>query len=325
MIRLVTICDPHLSAHNPAAWRAPYEETMALALVGIQEQLAAMEARVDAVLIAGDFFHLKAASRNPLGFVTRVARRLKAFDCPVYGIAGNHDLRTGSIANGGLEGQPLEALAEMGAVHLLDENRRWVPDLDAGGNFGCWVEGASFDHGTADTFRDMVRPDGHTVIRLGHFGFSPKGSGDLFGEKVYGPEELGDTFDVAVIGHHHWDQGVREIDGRWYVAHGSMGWTSAHKADKDRAPQIGVIEAHPLGNKVYAMAFPLRYPPFEDLIDVEKRDMIAEETEQLEAFTTQLGERLLEAQAPEAVLEDLELEEDVRARAKTYLEEAENG
>ena len=323
MIRLVTICDPHLSAHNPAAWRAPYEETMDLALAGIYAQLEQMEARVDAVLIAGDFFHLKAASRNPLGFVTRVARRLKAFDCPVYGIAGNHDLRTGSIENG-LVGQPLEALEEMGAVYLLDDNRRWVPDLDAGGSCGCWVEGASFDHGTADTFRDMVRSDRRRVVRLGHFGFSPKGSGDLFGEKVYGPEELGDTFDVAVIGHHHWDQGIHEIDGRWYVAHGSMGWTSAHKADRDRAPQIGVIEIQALGS-ISAMAFPLRYPPFEELVDVEKRDMIAQETEQLAEFTAQLGERLLEAPAPEAVLEDLELEADVRERARAYLEGAENG
>jgi hypothetical protein len=324
VIRLLTICDPHLSAHNPAAWKAPYAETMLLALAGVQEQLAQMEARIDAVLVAGDFFHLKAPSRNPLGFVTRVARQFKAFGCPVYGIAGNHDLRGGSIASGGLEGQPLEALAEMGAVLLVDERERWIQDPDAGGGCGCWIQGASFDHGTVDSFAALKRTGRTPVIRLGHFGFSPKGSGELFGEKVYGPEDLGDTFDVAVIGHHHYDQGIHEINGRWYVAHGSMGWTSCHKADRDRVPQVGVIEVGPLGS-VDVQALPLNYRPFEELIDVEKRDAIVEEATQLEEFTAQLAGRLLEAPDPEAVLADLELDADVRERARSYLEDAENG
>lgn len=323
MIRLLTVCDPHLSAHNPAAWKAPYEEVMATALEELVKFAEVTETR--AILVAGDFFHLKAASRNPLGFLVRVSRILQRMPCPVYGIAGNHDLRTGSIWNGGLEGQPLEILTETGAVILLDD--RPVQLLDPTDGTGCWIQGTSFNHGSADTFVGLARQnDEHVHVHLGHFGFSPEGSGQLYGEEVFGPEDLGAAFDVAVIGHHHWDQGVQQIDGRWYMAHGSFGWTSCHKADRDRVPQIGVIEVHPLGKTVTAMALPLRYPQaFEELIDVEKRDMIQEEAEQLEEFTVQLGERLLEAPAPEAVLEDLELEADVRDRARTYLEEAENG
>lgn len=318
---MVTVCDPHLSAHKPAAWKADYEATLVAMLGEVWDFARLAEAR--AILVAGDFFHLRAASRNPLGFLIRTSRLFEKAPCPVYGIAGNHDLRGGSIVNGGLDGQPLELLTETGAVILLDD--RPVQILSPTDNAGCWIQGASFCHGSANTFTELVRQDDRLPhIHLGHFGFDPAGHRDFFGEPVFGPEDLGEEFDVAVIGHHHWNQGVQKLGGRWYVAHGSFGWTSCHTADRNRMPQIGVIEIHATG-AVKATTHPLSYQPFEELIDVEKRDAIQEETEQLEQFTVQLGERLLEAPDPEQVLEDLGIDTAARERAKKYLEEAEHG
>lgn len=329
MIRLVTVCDPHMSAHSPAAWKADYQ----LTILDVMEQILAQAARApaDAILVAGDFFHLKPAHRNPLGFLVRVSKLLKSCGIPVYGVAGNHDLRTGSIWNGGLEGQPLEALCEMGAVTLLDGDPIFIKDREHNRAGGCWIQGASFEHAGAETFAGLSRQDStHPHVHLGHFGFSPRGSGDLFGERIYGPDELGSAFDVAVIGHHHFDQGVvsqpaEEFGSRWFMAHGSPCWTSCHKADADRRPAFGMIEIQALG-KIFCRQLYPTLKPFADLIDIEKRELIQAEEDQLEEFSGQLSERLLQAPDPEAVLDDLDaVEQDVRLRAKEYLTAAEDG
>jgi exonuclease SbcD len=82
-----------------------------------------IEARPDLVLVAGDVFHTVRPSNSAIMDGFRLFLRLRAGlpDTPVVVIAGNHDsprsADTGSI---------LRLLAEVPAVHVVDEGARTV-------------------------------------------------------------------------------------------------------------------------------------------------------------------------------------------------------
>lgn len=319
-IRLITICDPHLSAHNPGAWggEMSYEEHNA----GMMRQVFRFAAKqeVDAIVCGGDIFHLKTPTRNPLDFVIRTARLFKEAPCPLVGIAGNHDMRSGSFANN--IGPALEALIEMGAYHLLDEEPLLIRmDFAALETRTVAVAGASYDHAMAESFMAIPRT-GDVQVNVGHFAFGLE-SGTFYGEPVFGPDTLGaGDFDVAVIGHHHTDQGIPKVGGKIYMAHGSTAWTSVHKADKGRHPKAGYLEVTPEG--VTSNTLRLKTPEFSELINVAAHEAAVEEGEELEAFLQTLGGVEFAGLDPGSILGGMKgLEGTVRERVEAYLEAAE--
>lgn len=328
-LRLVTICDPHLSSHNPSSWRedAPsYEEHNAAVLRQVWRFAHAK--RADAILCAGDVFHLKPEARNPVPFLIRTARLFKEAPCPVFGIAGNHDMPRGSAENG--IGAPLEALCEMGAYHLLDHDPvEYELPWTGTQSWVVRIAGASFDHGRAGSFMRLDAGDlGGThrpadyLISLGHFAFGPK-SGSFYGEPVYGPDTLGDAaFDVAVLGHHHYDQGIREHAGKLYVSHGSTAWTSVHRADAERRPAAGFLEIRRGEDVVFNVLRP-KVAPFGDVVDTEGHAQAIQESEEIDEFVASLGSVQFDAADPGAVLDGMDAAREVKERAKAYLEDAE--
>lgn len=312
MIRLLAACDPHLSPANPAAWVASYEDFNR----GVWGQLfrfaEARQAR--AILVAGDLLHRK--GERDLAFAVRTARWMKEAPCPVYAIAGNHDVAGGSYDNG--FAPAYEALVEMGAIRDLTYESHRLEDEE--GN-EAYLQGASWIHNEVDEFLDLPRCGGGSHVHLGHFAFGPR-AGDLYGERVWCPEDLvHGAHDVAVIGHHHWDQGVVEAHGKKYAVQGSLTWTSRHAADAGRRPAALEIEVGPGGAS--AKVLRPKVPSFEEVIDSKVQEQVVEEQGQLDEYMERLAAAEFGAGDPGQLLAASGAPAEVRERARRYLEEAE--
>ncbi len=319
-IRILTMADLHETHINPSGWKASYQEHQDEVWDQICRYAKKIEA--DAIAIAGDIFHRKRSGMNPTGFLIRLARKLKRAPCDVLVIAGNHDVRGGTIVNG-LDDRPLGALIEMNAVTLLDENPREIYFPEEQGL--VTIRGSSFHHGNAGGFLELERGDG-VEVHLGHFNYAPEG-GEFFGEKVYGNEDLRKgAFDIAVIGHHHYDQGVRDIArDQTVVAVGSVTWTGVHDADSGRRPAAGVIEVTRPGDTWKVTTVRLTMPALDDLVDPETRREQKENREQLDQFAEEMKEVDLDPEDPLKILSGMEMSDEVRRRAGEYLAGAEEG
>src|SRR5712691_1247994 len=314
VIRFIGICDPHFSGVDPAAWKLPYFDTMVAALQSIFD--FGQREGVDAYLWAGDIFNLKSPLRNSLWFLSDLIDVLKSAGAPHLGIAGNHDVKYGSLV--GLKGQPLELLCSAGVFHLLDKDPVRVQNYQN----SVRVSGASYELSIADGLLALPHGPEDVSIGLAHLWFAPT-SGTAFGEPTWGPDVLGKAnVDVMLIGHHHEEQGVIETSGKMYLAPGSFTRTGMHEHDLKRIPAAVYIQIE--GTKVTAMLLRPRFPEPQDHLDLSRREELVSHRLDAEAFTEALNEINNSAGAdPLAILKDMDVTEEVRRRVEEYLEAAE--
>lgn len=317
--RAVTICDPHFSAHNPPVYKQDYWPIVLQTMLKIFK--FAHENKCDAILWAGDIFHLKTAIRNPLWFLTEVIslfRHASEQDIIHLGIAGNHDVKYGSLAEG-LEGQPLHVLSTAGYYNLLDRTE-YLFDT---GSKTIRVAGASFLHGSAKPLLAKKRQGADYLVTLGHFWFGSQ-SGEFFGEVIYGPDYLdaGET-DIYVIGHHHEDQGIQEVGKKVYFAHGSPTRTGAHKHDLERRPAAGFMDISDSGIE-HSIIRP-KMPKIDDIMDLETRKVVMAEKEKIEEFVKLFSESGMDASDPRKILDTIDpnMDAQLKSRVLEYLDAAE--
>jgi len=99
------------------SWKGDYSAEIFSNLEQIGE-LAKVH-QVNAVLDGGDYFHIKAPTRNPHHLNERSARIHRAYPCPTYCIEGNHDLAYNNLES--LSKQPLGVLYASGIFQHLRE------------------------------------------------------------------------------------------------------------------------------------------------------------------------------------------------------------
>jgi DNA repair exonuclease SbcCD nuclease subunit len=244
-VRLLGLCDPHMTPHNPPAYKVDYwpllKETLETGL------RFAKEHQVDAMVWAGDLYHLKSATRNPIRFLGETVRwfRRANLTCPQVGIVGNHDVLYGSLEQG-YEGQPVELLDASGVYQLLDRNEL-VIDAEA---FTVRVAGGSYRHAQASHVKGKTKKGADKLLSVGHFWFGGQ-SGEFFGEPIYGPDYLSPSeVDVYLIGHHHEDQGVTKVGDVFYVSPGSVSRTGTHAHDLERRPAMVLVTFDQTGTHV---------------------------------------------------------------------------
>jgi len=109
--------DTHLAAHSPISWKGDYTAEIFSNL----EQIGGLAAKyeVNAVLDGGDYFHVKASSKNPHHLVERTIRIHRGYRCPTFGVEGNHDLAYNNLES--LAKQPLGVIYASDAFKLLRE------------------------------------------------------------------------------------------------------------------------------------------------------------------------------------------------------------
>lgn len=318
--RAIAINDPHFAAKSPPAFKVSYLDYLT---TNVEKVLTFANTRnVDAILWAGDIFHLKEPRNNPLWLIAKVIGIMSHHDkylgIPSLGIGGNHDYKHGSL-EGGLHGSPLQILVEAGAYNLLDEEE-WVFESPTGYKVRC--AGGSYHHGQAQHVRDKKKDGADHLIALGHFWLGVQ-TGEFFGEALYGLDFFKESeVDTFIVGHHHEDKGIIETGSQQFISQGSISITGAHPHDLKRKPAAALIEINAQGERTTQLIRP-KGPAAEELLDLESHAKIKEERKEMDEFIDQLGSTIVTASDPQAILGELAENANIRQRAQEYIERAE--
>jgi|SRR6516165_847629 len=113
-MRFLLTGDLHLSDRPPSSCTDSYADD----LFSLLAEAATFAVHCEAVIVAGDVFHLKPPGRTSHALVQRTMAAFREFGTPVYVVPGNHDISHDRLDS--LSRQPLGVLIESGAARLLD-------------------------------------------------------------------------------------------------------------------------------------------------------------------------------------------------------------
>lgn len=320
-INFVFRTDVHVSDRSPVSWKGDYPAEIWSNLTQVGELARQHDAR--AVLDGGDYFHVKAASRNSHTLVEKTARIHAEYPCPTYSIEGNHDIAYNNLDSVGK--QPIGVLYAAGVFrHLREEVFRDEPH-----GIQVRVVGVPYSpFRTVDELKAIQKQPGDThLIALVHqlAGADPPPSvEDFFGEPVFRYEDLltDGGPDIWCFGHWHKDQGIVHMDGKLFVNQGALSRGSLQRENIERNPKAALLRVWVGGFE--ALPLPMRVAPPEDVFDFDKKERNERESAQIDQFITKLqaNATFSPEQGIEENLGTLDFARDVRDLALEYLERA---
>jgi len=318
-MKFVFRTDVHVSDRSPVSWKGDYPAEIWSNLVQVGE--LAREHGAVAVLDGGDYFHVKAATRNPHSLVEKTARIHAEYPCPTYSIEGNHDIAYNNLDSVGR--QPIGVLYATGVFkHLREE----VFEADG---FRVRVVGMPYSpfRTLADLQAIRKKPgDTHLIVLVHQLaGADPPASvEDFFNEPVFRYEDLlmeGGP-DCWAFGHWHKDQGIVELDGVQFVNQGALSRGSLVRENIERTPKAALLEVTLEG--VLVRPLPMKVAPPEEVYDFERKDRAEREAVEIDLFIAKLqaNANFSPEESIEANLAALDFSVDVRDLALEYLERA---
>lgn len=317
-MKLLFRTDVHAADQAPAAWKADYRAEVLDCLRQIGE--IARRIKAFAVLDGGDFFHVKAPTRNSHRLVADVARIHRAYPCPVYAVEGNHDLTYNNVET--IEKQPLGVLFATDVFQQLRDNVLAE---------GVRVVGVPYS--PERTLEDLLsirkRPEDRVLIAVVHALATEKPDGamdEFFGESVfrYGDLVSDDGPDVWLFGHWHRDQGAVKVDGKWFINPGSVSRGALVQENLSRVPKVVVLDVDEQTGQVDVQLIDLKVLPASDAFDIERKERLEAESDDVTAFVGKLKDAALsdDAASIEDHLAALDFAKEVREAALEYLERA---
>jgi DNA repair protein SbcD/Mre11 len=316
--------DVHVSDKNPASWKGDYLAEIWSNLDQIGELARKHEAT--AVLDGGDYFHVKAATRNSHALVVRSAEIQAAYPCPTYHVEGNHDIAYNNIET--VEKQPIGVLYASGVFHRLRE------EVFEEGELCVRVVGVPFSQTrTLEELRAIKKKpnDTHLIVVVHALAGEkpPAHVEDFFGEPVFRYSDL--VFDggpdLLCFGHWHRNQGITEIDERHFVNLGAVSRGALVRESLERAPQVALITVEDGLSDLSVKAISLDVAPAEDVFDLERKERQEKESRIIEQFVERLQEDVqvdLSANIEDGVAA-LDFAPKVKEVALEYLERARGG
>jgi exonuclease SbcD len=272
-----------VAGHSPASWKADYPTEIWSNLEQIGQIAKAHE--VNAVLDGGDYFHVKAGSKNPHSLVEKSARIHAAYPCPTLCIEGNHDMAHNNLET--IPSQPLGVLYATGVFGHLREQVFKDGDLQ--------VRIVGVPYSPKRTLEEMHRiqkkPGDTHLITVVHAlaGLNPPASvEEFFNEPVFRYESLvrRNGPDVMCFGHWHRDQGVEELEGRFFVNQGSVSRGALVRENLLRTPKVSLIEID--GGVITIKEVPLQVAPASEVFDLEKKAAQEREHDNIDQFVMRL-------------------------------------
>ena len=314
-MKFVFRTDVHATEKAPASWKGDYLAELQSSLA----QIGTIAKGAVAVLDGGDFFHIKAATRNSHALVAQMAAIHAAYPCPVYFVEGNHDLAYNNLDS--VERQPLGVLFAAGVFKQLRDQV-----FEANG-LKVRVVGVPYEPDMElQTLRAIRKQPGDDFLIVIVHAFASENPSamqeEFFGESVFKYADLisSDGPDVWAFGHWHQDQGVTQIGNTTFVNQGSVSRGALIKENLSRVPKVAVIEVTKAGVKVELIA--LQVAPATEVFDLDAKTRVESERKDIENFVARLKENAL--QDPATVIESsvasLDFASDVRAAALHYLE-----
>lgn len=314
--------DTHVADKSPVSWKGDYPAEIWSNL----RQIGAMthQYEVNAVLDGGDFFHVKAASRNSHGAIVQTAETHKKYKCATYCIEGNHDLSYNNLDT--VDKQPLGVLYECGVFQHLREQ------VFRDGDFQVRVVGVPYSlHRNLDDLRTIKKkPGDNFLIAIVHALATdnpPDKVEDFMGEAVFRYSDLAseDGPDVWSFGHWHRDQGVVQILGKYFVNQGAVSRGALNHENTSRTPQVSLIEFEQDGPRIQTL--PLIVAPAEDVFDLERKHRADSEIREINSFIEllQSDTNFDPAQSIDENIRNMEFAQEVRDAALAYLTSAREG
>ena len=318
-IALVHRTDVHASDKSPASWKGDYPAEIWDNLRQIGEFARLHEAQ--AVLDGGDYFHQKAATRNPHHLVEKTARLHAAYPCPVWCVEGNHDMAYNNLDT--IPNQPLGVLYGAGVFEHLRET------VFEDGPLRVRVVGMPYSpFRTVEELKAIQKKPGDDfLVAIVHqlAGQAPPPAvEDFFNEPVFRYADLvtPDGPDVWCFGHWHKDQGIVELGGKSFVNQGALSRGALIRENLERIPRGALIEVTPSG--IAVVSLPLIVAPPADVFDLEKKQKADDGAQAIESFVATLQATMAADPSKDILttLGQLDFAAEVRDVAKEYLERA---
>ncbi len=262
MPKFLVMNDPHNSDRPPIGRTESYTDD----IIAKQEECWEIAERADCdwIIQTGDIFHRFRGPQIADSLKVRLLELYQQAPCPVYGIAGNHDLSTTGVAS--IWDRSFGVLAKAGSFMWLSEAtitsgktrqtppedvllipRNWEPHIDKLSNIFKLTEAEVALRETA----------GHRryAIMVAHASILPPGKSAIY------PHHNADNLptvdlDLLICGHIHEDLGIHQLpSGCWYVNVGGMARVDRSKHNLERTPEVLTVtleggefafERHPL-------------------------------------------------------------------------------
>jgi DNA repair exonuclease SbcCD nuclease subunit len=316
-IAFVFRTDTHLCDRSPISWKGDYPAEIWSSLEQIGQ--IAKQREANAVLDGGDYFHIKAASKNSHGLNERSARIHRAYPCPLYCIEGNHDLAYNNLES--LARQPLGVLYASGVFQHLREQ------VFKDGNLQVRVVGVPYNPTRTldDLLRIQKKPGDTHLVAVVHALAAknpPPQVEDFFNEPVFPYEALisRNGPDVWMFGHWHRDQGVEFIRDTHFVNLGAVSRGALIRENLERNPKVALIEID--GDRLTVTPINLSVAPASEVFDLEKKATQEKERHDIDQFILRLiSDGTIDPNLTiEANIQALDFADNVRSEALRYLE-----
>lgn len=297
MTSLLCVPDLHLSDKPPTNCSSDYLDQLFTML----DEVVEISARCDAVVFAGDIFHIKQANRTSHRTVQRMIDVVQAFPVPVYLVAGNHDLAQDRLESI-YETQPFGTLLQAGARLLTGWSRdfplygaHWEQDWQNPGDFltGWLVEGDA-RHGALSE-----------CLFVTHAPIFPPGKenpwecipASTFAEWL----QEGSCF----YGHVHDYHGVFTVDDVTFCNFGAVSRGSLHEEDLTRHPSVAIWHSDRSGEEAFERVKLASAPPASEVFKLAEHAEKADYRERLDQFLSAVGQSTVSLTSVESVLDSL--------------------
>ncbi|WP_350345032.1 metallophosphoesterase [Proteinivorax tanatarense] len=188
------------------------------------------ENKVDLLLHGGDFFDRPDISLAVLGEIVGI---LKGCNCPIKGIAGNHDIYGHNPKT--LPRTMLGLLDKLGIIKLIDENGV----LYAANGVKLQLTGKNYvhDYEQKESYIAKKKLETDFSIHLVHGMLLPKKNIPI--DKMTLIETIGSTeADITLSGHYHQGFGSVEFGGKLFINPGALLRVDNSYSELNRKPQI---------------------------------------------------------------------------------------
>ena len=307
-----------MSDRSPVSWKGDYPAEIWSSLEQIGD--LARKHGVTAVLDGGDYFHVKAPSKNSHAIVAKSAAIHAAYPCPTWCIEGNHDVKHNNLDT--ISEQPLGVLFESGAFRHLRE------EVFSDGDIQVRVVGMPYDPNRSLADIQAVRKqsgDTHLVMLVHALASEnpPAHVEDFFGEPVfrYADFVVDGGPDVVCLGHWHRDQGIVEVQGRMFVNQGAVSRGALVRENLERIPKVALLEF--LTDGVEVTPLPLKVAPALEEFDLERKERLEQERRNIDHFVEMMTSALAETSNDiEGTIRSLAFAQEDKSCALDYLERA---
>lgn len=311
--------DVHLSDRPPSSCTDSYADDLFELLDEVRVGCSMKGAA--ACIIAGDLFHSKVPHRTSHRMVQGLIRLLKAFECPVYVVVGNHDIQNDRLDSVSVT-QPLGVVFESGAARELSG---WDENL------GCGVYGVPWQQewsqaALEEALAGYVGERGpYPGLVVSHAPIYPPGQEPTYEGAECTPaswwaEAMGHRGSLF-YGHIHEPHGVYEVDGVSFCNNGALSRGSLDEYNLNRPVvatvwDIGTGEFEPVE---------LHAKPAEQVFRLREKAKVVSSGQRLDGFLAALGTTTLATMSVEAVIADITsrpIDREVRDAAVELVEES---